>query len=641
VTRSFTYNGSDELAGQTRLASFRFTEAAYRGETGEGGFDFDDEGASADLVGLKSFTAEEDEATPARIFTGFIDDRGIGRGPYKTDADRQWQVSLTDLNAILDDIIIRTSTGNRPAETDVQRVNWLLTTGTMTPFGLDDSLVSSANPTPMEAADYRGRHPRDVLDECSEQSGKNFWVRDDGSGPFIFYDVETGSAYLSTASISNAPGEANGTTVFAPAWGDAPALSRDPARVYSGVRLEYGDGANVYVENLTTLGTFRQRETTLFDSAAKSASQATIIANQFLTQASTEEDTVEVPIIMERPYVTLFRAGMKVSTNFTHLGGTKSYRIARASVEPWEEHADQYLVTLSLRVPVKITRFGGRAPSVGELVNTISTLILGDAELEQGTSFTIPFVSTWNIWLENEDWPWDSQGVGVGSGLMKNQSWPSTPCGVGSGSMQYGAAGGMYRSGPNNSSPTHDDILFYRVTGFGPAFAHGADVDWQLSQKVGAAPVTGEEFPVVAGSIGIGDIDFDLPAYHDVGTTQLILSTRKRVGGGPICLVGFDPLDDAAIPDAGEVWGFNGVVYPITFASGTKGWSPLVAPFETPDGSNTSFTPIGWNGVGTPDVYINGLRVPISDYEIVGDLIVLAFPPLLGSWLLMRYRVGS
>lgn len=365
MTRSFTYDGATELAGATRLGNFSFSSAAHKGEVGDGGFDFDNPTSAANIVGLKSFTAEEDDSTPALFFSGFIADRGIGRGPFRVDSDSQWQTAVVDINSYLDDIVLRADDANRPAETDVARITWLLGSGAL---AVADTYFITSSPVDMDPADYRGRHARDVLDECGEASGNNYFLRDDGSGPFLSYYDSTGSTDPATGSISSVASEVDNTTTFAPAWGDVPALQRDPSRVYSGVQVQFADGQSAFVENATTLSTFRRRETSVFDSAATTIEGATTIANQFLEAAATEEDTIECPLILPSDKLGLYKQGQKVNTNFPHLGGSFSYRISRKTVAPAGEDApshDHYLVTLILTVPVKITRFSGRGGTAG------------------------------------------------------------------------------------------------------------------------------------------------------------------------------------------------------------------------------------------------------------------------------------
>ncbi len=378
--RSFLYDGATELVTTSPISSFSFTQSAYRGEVGDGGFDFDDLASASDIVGLKPFVMEESDSSPSRVLTAYIADRTLGRGPSNAvDGNRQWGVNVVDENTFLDDILLRNSDSpNRPAETVSARVAWLMTTAAMA--GVSDAGVLTTSTVMMDAADYTRQHPRDVLDQCAEISGDNFYLRDDGAGSVAwFYDSTSSSIDLAAGSISNVLSEISdpdslGATIFAPAWKEEPVLNRDPSRVYSEVSVGYDSGASVGVNNGTTESTFRRREIAVDDSAALTASVATAFGNQYLAQASTEEDTLECPLNLPSTKLGLYRPGQRVNTNFTHLGGSKAYRISRITWEPWEDSPNRYLVTLTLVVPVKITRFSGRgslsSPSTTPFVPT-------------------------------------------------------------------------------------------------------------------------------------------------------------------------------------------------------------------------------------------------------------------------------
>lgn len=363
MTRTFIYNGTIDLALQSPVTSFRFAECAYRGQVGTGGFDFEDAGATVTLVGHVDFWANESESSPVRFFTGRFAARGIGRGAaLRTGSAKQWQSGVVDVNTLFDDILLRNADANRPAETDVARMTWLLTSGALPSVG--DNFLSGSNTSSMAAQDYRGRHARDVADECAEQAGKNYYLIADGSTIELSYDIPTTTARQATGAISSVLAEVHPdpltATVFGPSWGSDSALARDPGRRYSGVQVDW-EGGSVFVENLTTKA-IRQREIAIYNSAAKTAAQATIIANQFLEAAATEEDTLTCPLVLPASKLGLYLVGQTVETNFPHLGGARTYFISKRTIGPWEGVADRYLVILSLAEPVKITRFRGRAP---------------------------------------------------------------------------------------------------------------------------------------------------------------------------------------------------------------------------------------------------------------------------------------
>jgi len=124
---------------------------------------------------------------------------------------REWDCSVADLNVLLTDRIIETG-GKRPAETDIARIDWLLASGYL-PIG-DAGFIDRSSPTSMPKADYTGRAPADVLADCSNQSGKTYFVRweecatfPDPTSPWIAgtfvstYAAPVGTGWSSTDSL--------------------------------------------------------------------------------------------------------------------------------------------------------------------------------------------------------------------------------------------------------------------------------------------------------------------------------------------------------------------------------------------------------------------------------------------------------
>jgi hypothetical protein len=149
-------------------------EGGEKGSTTLSGFALEDPSAAATLVGQKEVHFEDDACVEPTIFAGFFDQRSIGRaGALRTGAEREWDAQVTDLNVLLGDYAILS--GSRPAETDIERIDWLLGSGYL-PIG-DAGYIDRSAPVSMPATDYTGRFAADVLAECSNESGKNYFVR--------------------------------------------------------------------------------------------------------------------------------------------------------------------------------------------------------------------------------------------------------------------------------------------------------------------------------------------------------------------------------------------------------------------------------------------------------------------------------
>jgi hypothetical protein len=150
------------------------TEGAEKGTMSTSGFMVEDPTAAQTIVGLKECHFEDSACVDPTIFAGFFDVRAVSRAvALLTGGARAWDAQVTDLNVLLGDHII--DSGKRPAETDIQRIDWLLASGYL-PIG-DAGFIDRTGPTNLPAADYTGRFPSDVLAECSNLSGRNYFVR--------------------------------------------------------------------------------------------------------------------------------------------------------------------------------------------------------------------------------------------------------------------------------------------------------------------------------------------------------------------------------------------------------------------------------------------------------------------------------
>lgn len=156
---------------------WQLKEAADKGSSDTGTFHLDDEAAAYDLPPWGPLRVTESAASPTMLAAGYLTNRSVARGKVALQAgtERQWDPTVIDLNVLLSDRIIETSDGKRPAETDIARIDWLLASGYL-PLG-DAGFIDRSAPVPIPASDYIGRTPSDVLAECSNESGKNYFVR--------------------------------------------------------------------------------------------------------------------------------------------------------------------------------------------------------------------------------------------------------------------------------------------------------------------------------------------------------------------------------------------------------------------------------------------------------------------------------
>lgn len=376
MSRTITVHGTDRTA-LIRLDSMVFVESANRGEVGLGGYVMDDTAMSLDVPALKVITVLEDAASPTRLHTGHILDRAISRGDLPLG--RQWDVMVSDLNDLLDDNTIGggVNAGNRPAESDYDRITWLLSTSAMT-NNVGDGVVSqtitagqvpNTNTVNLDAVDHTSSKPRDVLDECSTASGKNFFLYNWGSGNKLYYDRAKATAAGTTSAlrISSVAADVDNTTTFAPI-GD-PGLRKLPIDVYSNVRFVYSGGVQSVTSAGTVVADFRRRVAVVTDTQVTSATKAAAKGAQYLSEAATETTQIDgLRILVGAQYVNDIRAGMRLEIKLPHLGyAAFTYaRCTRREVRPARGGVGfsdvMYEVTLNVADDVKPTKFSQNDP---------------------------------------------------------------------------------------------------------------------------------------------------------------------------------------------------------------------------------------------------------------------------------------
>lgn len=350
MSLTWTISGTDKSSVIRLDPEWSLNECAMRGQVGVSRITMDDTAGTYTPPGQKAVSVVESTASPTRMFTGYVAERRVAKGTMPP-GQRQWTVTLEDLNVLLDDRVITGSSGNRSSETDAARILWLISDASM--GSVTTGHIPNTNTVTMDAIDYRGKRPRDVLEDCAQKSGKNFFVYYHSTGPLLFYDLDTGTNLSSTSKISDVAADVDGTTVFAAV---EPALVLDPARVYSKVRLRY-KGGSASVSNATTASNYRTREVYKRYKRIKSAARATEQAQKWLDQAANEQTTVECGFVCDAANVNDIRAGMRVQIKLTRLGISSYtyYRVTSRTVNPTSDV--QYRVDLVLADSIRPTKF--------------------------------------------------------------------------------------------------------------------------------------------------------------------------------------------------------------------------------------------------------------------------------------------
>lgn len=347
---TWTISGTDKSSVIRQDPPWMLTECAFRGQVGASSFTLDDTAGSYTPPGQKAITVAESSASPTRMFTGYIAERKVSKGTM-APGQRQWAVTVEDLNVLIDDRVITGTDGNRGAETDAARILWLISDASM--GSVSTGHIPNTNTVQMDAVDYRGKRPRDVLEDCAQKSGKNFFVYYHSTGPLLFYDLDTGTNLSSSLRISDVASDVDDTVTFA---AREPSLALDPSRVYSKVRLRYKRGSSS-VTNATTAANYRTREVYKRYKRIKSVTRAAEQAQKWLDQAANEQTTVEVSIDVDAAYVNDLRAGQRVQIKLTRLGISSFtyYRVVTRTVRPLSDV--RYALDLVIADAIRPTKF--------------------------------------------------------------------------------------------------------------------------------------------------------------------------------------------------------------------------------------------------------------------------------------------
>lgn len=268
------------------------------------------------IDGLRLFYVREDDATNEDIFVGYTAERHSNRGQFfRTEAERQIQITLTDINTLFERrIITDDDDGNRPEETDVERMQWLFDAGM---FNIvDDTYLSTANPVDMDAADYRGRMVSEVVEDCMGQSGKNSFMFHDGISHLFYGDSSANTDVLtSDLRITNYLPDVDNVTTWEAHLSDD--WEETPSRVFSDLWANY-DGGAVFNRNTDTSDQFARRATVVSWPDVKTAAKANARSIRYLDTINTEEHIIKATIEVPPANVNDAFAGQRIQCLFTH-----------------------------------------------------------------------------------------------------------------------------------------------------------------------------------------------------------------------------------------------------------------------------------------------------------------------------------
>jgi hypothetical protein len=347
--------------------------SAWYCEPGIGTINVDDPGGDYELAGWHTFTVDEDESIGTeRQWSGWLIGRKITRGPYKDGPSRVWEVDILEINGLFNLQVFRANSAQRPAETDVERMTWMIASAPMatTPV-FDDGRFSTANPANLAAADFVRSFPVDMAANAAGQSGKNvyaYWSHADGEIGF-HYDA-VGAGPTCTLAISNVIADKDSTTLYP--FLDAE-LDADAYGLYTGVLLDYV-GSATYGENQALIDDLSptefspaefKRDQMIRSDRISRTTTAEAYVTTYLEAAATEKEDITVGVTVPADQAGLIEAGMNIDVKLTHIPGLEDFTtlpIIRLSKVPTPNRTDTWDVRLQLSRNVKVTLAPGGDP---------------------------------------------------------------------------------------------------------------------------------------------------------------------------------------------------------------------------------------------------------------------------------------
>jgi hypothetical protein len=317
------------------------------------------------ILGLKQWYWNE-TACPVgnrRLYTGYTFDRRYQRGDsLVTGAARQIDVTLMDPNAFLSfrvfapEDVDPTSSFNRPAEDAIDRIAALLDVDFLSTTLFDLGYIPTTGGKPLDAHDYTGFKPFDVVNDIAQVMGWNPWVGYDETENKLylwFDDWKTdGSAtvpYDSTLRLTNVEAEEDATTLLVEKW---PVETVDPSRVISAVWVIGKNGQARYRTRPTTAYTFGWRDAVMQAQFLSDPAKLDDLGDRYLLDNSTEDHKITVSVKVSAALVTAIHEGMRIEAHFTHCPSVNAdfgwCRILHRTVRRDQETPDFYWMDLEL-----------------------------------------------------------------------------------------------------------------------------------------------------------------------------------------------------------------------------------------------------------------------------------------------------
>lgn len=379
MTTHVAYRGPDghlvDISERVRkFGGITVTENAEEMDAAQSTIILDDEdGTLAELHGYRVFACWEDEVPgdDQFFFVGYVVDKIIRRGQYRTGASRVWEVQVADINSIFGRRTLLGEDAARPAESDVERVAWWngSTFGSLID---DERYLFADNEVDLDAQDFSLQQSDSLLHDAMEASGKNLYATyfadlfSDADNPWgnysIWYGTQDREDYSSAIRLSNVLSDLDLDAVPRECFEvlQSAELHQDPTRVFSRNTVPY-DGGYETNRNAATETEFALsgRDAVQPSINVKSSAKAAARAARYSADLATEEDTITVEFYAPRAQVNDLRPGMRVQVRVSHFPGYE----ASDAVEDWpwlrvinrtvsnEDADDRYKIRVQLSAP--------------------------------------------------------------------------------------------------------------------------------------------------------------------------------------------------------------------------------------------------------------------------------------------------
>lgn len=353
-----------EWPDKLRVSTLEVTINAEECSSGSSEVVLDDATADFYVRGLKPMYFVESEATGDDRF-GIIgpfwtERRAVRRGNERTGSRREWGITVRDLNSLLTYRIQKGTDAERPDETDVERMEWVIGTAEIIGghgdhgFTIEETeFLFTDAPVDMGETSYVGVEGGSVINDCMQQSGANAYLYNapNDYSPIrvgIWYGRTERSDFASLHKISNVLDDISpeyfdnfeGVTpqyetgyVFPPSL-DA-VLDRDPSRQITGAMLQW-DGGNTYGSSPIITPTLTRRDMSFSGELVKNETQATARVQRYLTDLAEEDDAIECAVVVPAWLVHAFEAGHRVQFKNSYMPGYEDdyvwMRVARVTI---------------------------------------------------------------------------------------------------------------------------------------------------------------------------------------------------------------------------------------------------------------------------------------------------------------------